>query len=86
MNVASIVVEKGEEMEISGGDLGVFLEIVNAVGVVGLLGFMVMAFYRGDLIARSLLDRILAVYEKQLAELSERILRRLEEALLKEKG
>jgi hypothetical protein len=73
-------------MEVSGGDLSVFLEIVNAVGVVGLLGFMVMAFYRGDLIARSLLDRILAVYEKQLTDLSERILRRLEEALLNEKG
>jgi hypothetical protein len=65
------------------GDLGVLLEVVNAVGVVGLLGFMVVAFYRGDLIARSLLDRILAVYEKQLAELSERILVRLEEVVKK---
>lgn len=73
-------------MESSGGELGVFLEIVNAVGVVGILGFMVMAFYRGDLIARSLLDRILAVYEKQLAELSERILVKLEEVMEKAKG
>jgi hypothetical protein len=73
-------------MEVSGGDLGVFLEIVNAVGVVGLLGFMVMAFYRGDLIARSLLDRILAVYEKQLADLSEQILVKLEEVIGKTNG
>ena len=65
-------------MKISDGDLGVFLEIINALGVVGLLGFMVMAFYRGDLIARSLLDRILQLYEKQLTELSDRILQRLD--------
>jgi hypothetical protein len=61
------------------GELSVLLQALNAAGVVGLLGFMVLAFYRGDLVARSLLDRILALYEKQLAELSERILRRLEE-------
>ena len=68
-------------MKISDGDLGVFLEIINALGVVGLLGFMVMAFYRGDLIARSLLDRILQLYEKQLTELSDRILQRLDAAI-----
>lgn len=63
------------------GELSVLLQALNAAGVVGLLGFMVLAFYRGDLIARSLLDRILALYEKQLAELSERILQRLEEVV-----
>ena len=63
------------------GDLSVLLQALNAAGVVGLLGFMVLAFYRGDLVARSLLDRILALYEKQLAELSERILKRLEEVV-----
>jgi len=67
------------------GDLSVLLQALNAAGVVGLLGFMVLAFYRGDLVARSLLDRILALYEKQLAELSERILKRLEE-VVKSKG
>ena len=66
------------------GDIRVLLEAVNAFGVVGLLTFMVMAFYRGDLIARSLLDRILSLYEEQIAELSERILRRLEEVVRKE--
>jgi len=63
--------------------LSVLLQAVNAAGVVGLLGFMVLAFYRGDLIARSLLDRILALYEQQIAELSERILKRLEEVVKK---
>ncbi|MBX3047691.1 MAG: hypothetical protein KIT46_08335 [Anaerolineales bacterium] len=66
-------------------DLTVLLQVINAAGVVGLLGFMVMAFYRGDLIARSLLDRILALYEKQLAELSERILKRLEEVVTRKR-
>lgn len=67
------------------GELSMLLQALNAAGVVGLLGFMVLAFYRGDLVARSLLDRILALYEKQLAELSERILKRLEE-VVKSKG
>lgn len=46
---------------------------------------MVMAFYRGDLVARSLLDRILNLYEEQLGQLSERILQRLEETLAKKR-
>lgn len=62
-------------------ELTVLFQAINALGVIGLLGFMVTAFYRGDLIARSLLDRILALYEQQLAELSERILQRLEEVI-----
>lgn len=66
-------------------DLTVLFQAVNALGVIGLLGFMVTAFYRGDLIARSLLDRILALYEQQLTELSEQILKRLEEAIGKRK-
>lgn len=66
-------------MNVQNGELSVLLQALNAAGVVGLLGFMVAAFYRGDLIARTLLDRILALYEKQLTELSERILERLEE-------
>ncbi len=62
-------------------ELTVLFQAVNALGVIGLLGFMVTAFYRGDLIARSLLDRILALYEQQLRELSEQILNRLEEVI-----
>lgn len=62
-------------------ELAVLFQAVNALGVIGLLGFMVTAFYRGDLIARSLLDRILALYERQLTELSEHILERLEEVI-----
>lgn len=68
-------------MQIENGDLSVLLQALNALGVIGLLGFMVMAFYRGDLVARSLLDRILALYEKQLVELGERVLQRLEEVV-----
>ncbi len=66
-------------------DIGVLLEVINALGVVGLLAFMVMAFYRGDLIARSLLDRILNLYEEQIGELSQRILAKLEEVMKKSK-
>lgn len=78
-------------MNIENGELSVLLQALNAAGVVGLLGFMVLAFYRGDLVARNLLDRILALYEKQLTQLSERILKRLEEVAkkggnLKDKG
>lgn len=72
-------------MDLANGELSVLLQALNAAGVIGLLGFMVAAFYRGDLIARSLLDRILGLYEKQLAELSEQILKRLEE-VVKGKG
>lgn len=61
----------------------VLLETINALGVVGLLTFMVLAFYRGDLIARNLLDRILSLYEEQLADLTERILDRLDQVVPK---
>jgi hypothetical protein len=62
-------------------ELNTLLNAINTFGVIGLLAFMVLAFYRGDLIARNLLDRILNLYEEQLIELTERILKRLEEAL-----
>lgn len=62
-------------------EMGVLFEAINALGVVGLLMFMVLAFYRGDLIARSLLDRILSLYKEQLEQLSQRILARLEEVM-----
>lgn len=65
----------------SNNDLNILLNALNAFGVVGLLAFMVIAFYRGDLVARSLLDRILRLYEEQLSALTERILRRLDDAL-----
>ena len=62
----------------NGNDLSLPLQAINSFGVVGLLAFMVAAFYRGDLITRRLLDRILALYESHIAELSERILERLD--------
>ena len=57
------------------------LQTVNTVGVVGLLIFIVMAFYRGDLISKVILDRILQVYECQMQEMTERIMKRLEEVV-----
>jgi hypothetical protein len=68
-------------MSFQNGELSVLLDAINAFGVVGLLAFFVIAFYRGDLIARTLLDRILGLYEEQIGELSERILQRLEEVV-----
>ncbi|QYK51834.1 MAG: hypothetical protein KF701_04885 [Anaerolineales bacterium] len=65
-------------------DMRVLFEAINALGVVGLLMFMVLAFYRGDLIARNLLDRILSLYEEQLDQLSQRILAKLEEVMKKD--
>lgn len=64
-------------------DLAILFEAINALGVIGLLAFMVIAFYRGDVVARSVLDRILSLYEQQMSELSERILARLEEVVKK---
>ncbi|MBX3045730.1 MAG: hypothetical protein KF698_01900 [Anaerolineales bacterium] len=65
-------------------DMRVLFEAINALGVVGLLMFMVLAFYRGDLIARNLLDRILSLYQEQLDQLSQRILAKLEEVMKKD--
>ncbi len=63
------------------GEISTILQIFEAGGNIALLGFMVLSFYRGDVIAKSVLDRILAVYEQQLAEMTERILERLDTAL-----
>lgn len=70
-------------MNFQNSELSVLLGAINAFGVVGLLAFMVAAFYRGDLIARAMLDRILGLYEEQIGELTERILQRLEEVVRK---
>jgi hypothetical protein len=68
----------------AGTEWNAFLEAINALGVIGLLTFMVLAFYRGDLVARNLLDRILALYEDKLSELTERILDRLDQQVPKQ--
>ena len=51
---------------IQNSELSVFFQAINALGVVGILGFLVVAFYRGDLVAKAMLDRIMALYERQL--------------------
>ncbi len=62
-------------------ELSLLFQAINALGVVGILGFLVIAFYRGDLISKVVLDRILKVYETQLANMTERIMKRLDDAL-----
>jgi len=70
-----------------GNALSALFEAVNALGTVGVLIFMVIAFYRGDIIPKTVLDRILAVYEKQMNELTNKILDKLDKALgLKKEG
>ncbi len=61
------------------------LKVIDALGGIGVLIFLVWAFYRGDLIPKSILNRILEVYEKQMADMTERILTRLDEALAEAK-
>ena len=60
-------------------NLTLLLQAINAFGIVGVLAFMLLAFYRGELIPKVILDRILAIYEKQLQEMAERILTRIDE-------
>ena len=48
------------------------ITILGAVGTiinVGALIFLVAAFYRGDIFAKPVVDRILALYEKRAEEL-----------------
>jgi hypothetical protein len=47
-------------------------QTVNALGVVGILIFLVLAFYRGDIISRN-------VYEKMTDKLVESFVRHLED-------
>ncbi len=56
-------------------DLNTFLDVINAVGVVGILAFLLFAFYRGDLIPRVILDKILSLYEKQMTDMTEKIIK-----------
>ena len=56
-------------------------DFLNAAGTLGVLLFMVLAFYRGDIVSKRTLDRILAQYERQFAESTARILERIDAAL-----
>jgi hypothetical protein len=48
--------------------IDILLKLVNAVGVVGVLIFLVVAFYRGELVSRKVIDEIVkAVVSEVLA-------------------
>lgn len=57
------------------------LQAVNTFGVVAVLVFFMFAFYQGKIISKSILDRILEVYERQFEEMTDRIMKRLDDAL-----
>jgi len=50
-------------------------------GAVVVLTYVVFAFVRGDIISRIVFDRVLQMYEKQLAQLAEQYLQRLDKML-----
>lgn len=56
-------------------------DLLNAVGTVGVLVWLTLAFYRGDIVSRRTLERILERYERQFAESTARILERVDEAM-----
>ena len=62
-------------------NLSVLIDVINAVGVVGLLCFMVLAFYKGEVIAKSVLDRILEVYQLQFEQMTEQIIEKLDSVI-----
>ncbi len=57
------------------------LQAVNTFGVVAVLIFFMLAFYQGKIISKTILDRILEVYERQFEEMTDRIMKRLDDAL-----
>jgi len=54
------------------------LTVVNSIGTLGMLVFMVLAFYRGDIVAKAVVDRILEVYEKRIGELVDRLMAKMD--------
>ena len=62
-------------------DFQTILEMVNSAGLVGLLVFLIAAFQRGELISKTMLERILNVYEERLEVLTEEIVRKLDEIM-----
>jgi hypothetical protein len=45
-------------------------QIINTVGVIGILVFLVVAFYRGDIISKPVLDKIM---DRFLGELNAKL-------------
>lgn len=57
------------------------LDLINGLGTIGVLVFLVVAFVRGDIITRAVFDRVLQMYEQQLAKMTTLFLERLDQAI-----
>jgi hypothetical protein len=49
-------------------EVDILLNAVNAVGVVGVLIFLVVAFYRGELVSRKVIDEIVKAVVAEVLE------------------
>ena len=54
------------------------LQVANGLGTLGVLIFLVLAFYRGDIVAKPVLDRIVKTYDDRIAELVGRFISSLD--------
>lgn len=52
------------------GEVKTVLEIIETLGVVGILGLLVWAFYSGKLISSKVNDKIIGVYQKEAEKLT----------------
>lgn len=63
------------------------LTAANSIGTLGVLIFFVLAFYRGDILSKTVHDRIVKVYEDQAKELTTRLvasIERIEQKIVEE--
>lgn len=58
-----------------------YFEVINSLGTVGALLLLVVAFMRGDIIPKSVFDRVLQMYERQLQILTEKFMERLDKVI-----
>lgn len=57
------------------------ISVINTTGVVGVMTLIVVAFLRGDIITKTVFDRVLALYEKQLERMTEQFIDRLDKII-----
>lgn len=58
--------------------LRLVISIINTTGVVGVMTLIIVAFLRGEIITKTVFDRVLALYEKQLERMTEQFIDRLD--------
>lgn len=73
-------------MTISDEELKLVLSIINTTGVVGVLSLIVLAFVRGEIITKTVFDRVLSLYEKQLERMTEQFIERLDKIIERRNG